>query len=131
MAGDVKTSQFNARLELLQAFEKQFIDQHPDGTAVSHQSAYAQAVKMMRSKAAGAFDLTTSRPRCATPTDATQFGQGCLLARRLVEKGVPFVEVSLSSAGNNNGGLGWDSHQNNFDAGQSRSAKCSIRPGAR
>ena len=28
---------------------------------------------------------------------------------------MPFVEVSLSSAGNNNGGLGWDSHQNNFD----------------
>ena len=34
------------------------------------------------------------------------FGQGCLLARRLVEKGVPFVEVTLS---------GWDTHGNNFD----------------
>ncbi|HEX4611932.1 MAG TPA: DUF1501 domain-containing protein, partial [Urbifossiella sp.] len=34
------------------------------------------------------------------------FGQGCLLARRLVERGVPFVEVTLG---------GWDTHQNNFD----------------
>jgi uncharacterized protein (DUF1501 family) len=34
------------------------------------------------------------------------FGQGVLLARRLVERGVPFVEVTLD---------GWDTHQNNFD----------------
>src|SRR5205085_12035366 len=34
-------------------------------------------------------------------------GQGCLLARRLVEGGVPFVEVTLD---------GWDTHVNNFDA---------------
>jgi uncharacterized protein (DUF1501 family) len=33
------------------------------------------------------------------------FGQGCLLARRLVEKGVPFVEVTLD---------GWDTHGDNF-----------------
>jgi uncharacterized protein (DUF1501 family) len=36
------------------------------------------------------------------------FGQGCLLARRLVERGVPFVEVALG------GGLAWDTHQDNF-----------------
>src|SRR5262249_36763668 len=34
------------------------------------------------------------------------FGQGCLLARRLVERGVPFVEVVLG---------GWDTHDNNFE----------------
>jgi uncharacterized protein (DUF1501 family) len=39
------------------------------------------------------------------------FGQGCLLARRLVERGVPFIEVTLGG----NGGIGWDTHQNNFD----------------
>src|SRR5262249_14432959 len=41
------------------------------------------------------------------------FGQGCLLARRLVERGVPFVEVTLS--GVQGAGAGWDTHQNNFD----------------
>ena len=40
------------------------------------------------------------------------FGQGCLLARRLVEKGVPFIEVALT--GVNGNGFGWDTHQNNF-----------------
>src|SRR5262249_15025067 len=40
--------------------------------------------------------------------------QGCLLARRLVERGVPFVEVTLG--GFNNNGLGWDTHAQNFDA---------------
>jgi arylsulfatase A-like enzyme len=42
------------------------------------------------------------------------FGQGCLLARRLVERGVPFIEVSLSSTNGNN--AGWDTHQNNFES---------------
>jgi len=37
-----------------------------------------------------------------------QFGQGCLLARRLVERGVPFVEVALGDSG------AWDTHQDNF-----------------
>ena len=41
------------------------------------------------------------------------FGQGCLLARRLVERGVPFVEVSL---GNNSASpAGWDTHNDNFN----------------
>src|SRR5205823_12482850 len=43
------------------------------------------------------------------------FGQGCLLARRLVERGVPFIEVSLSSAAGGMG-IGWDTHAQNFDA---------------
>ena len=42
------------------------------------------------------------------------FGQGCLLARRLVERGVPFVEVTLSSAPGITNGIGWDTHQDNF-----------------
>jgi hypothetical protein len=115
LANGVKTGQFDARLKLLESFEKHFIDQHPDGTAVSHQAAYAAAVKMMRSTAASAFDLGGEPAELRDAYGRNQFGQGCLLARRLVEKGVPFIEVSLSGAGPNNGGLGWDSHQNNFD----------------
>src|SRR5262249_52879222 len=41
------------------------------------------------------------------------FGQGCLLARRLIEQGVPFVEVTLG--GTVAGAFGWDTHQNNFE----------------
>ena len=39
------------------------------------------------------------------------FGQGCLMARRLVEQGVAFVEVTLGSIG---GGSSWDTHAANF-----------------
>jgi hypothetical protein len=42
------------------------------------------------------------------------FGQGCLLARRLVERGVPFVEVSLGYS--NEVPNGWDTHQDNFES---------------
>src|SRR5262249_13923809 len=49
------------------------------------------------------------------------FGQGCLLARRLVERGVPFIEVTLSTAPGINNGIGWDTHQNNFDSVKSLS----------
>ena len=52
------------------------------------------------------------------------FGQGCLLARRLVERGVPFVEVTLGGVDD---GLGWDTHGDNFDAGQD--AERRARPG--
>ncbi len=41
------------------------------------------------------------------------FGQGCLLARRLVERGVAFVEVTLG--GLNGGAFGWDTHADNFN----------------
>ena len=56
------------------------------------------------------------------------FGQGCLLARRLVERGVPFVEVTLAGVGGNNV-FGWDTHQQNFEAVQAAQRACSIRPG--
>ena len=43
------------------------------------------------------------------------FGQGCLLARRLVERGVPFVEVTLAGVNGSNA-FGWDTHNQNFEA---------------
>ena len=80
----------------------------------SHQSAYRRAVKMMRSSAAKAFDLDEEPAAVHDAYGRNPFGQGCLLARRLVERGVPFVEVTLSSVDGTNG-LGWDTHAQNFD----------------
>ena len=64
---------------------------------LSHQSAYERAVRLMRRRPPRRSTSTTSRsaPRRLRPEP---FGQGCLLARRLVERGVPFVEVALSAA---------------------------------
>ena len=58
--------------------------------------AYTRAVRMMRSTAVKAFDLDREDPRLRDAYGRNPFGQGCLLARRLVERGVPFVEVTLA-----------------------------------
>ena len=77
----------------------------------SHQTGYNRAVKLMRTTAARAFNLEEEPSSVRDFYGRSLFGQGCLLARRLVERGVPFVEVSL--AGDN--GIGWDTHAQNFD----------------
>jgi uncharacterized protein (DUF1501 family) len=48
------------------------------------------------------------------------FGQGCLMARRLVEAGVPFVEVVMGD------GVGWDTHRDNFPRTRALSLECDI-----
>jgi hypothetical protein len=67
----------------------------------------------MNSDDAKAFDLSGEPEKLRESYGSTVFGQGCLMARRLIEKGVPFVEVSL---GTNSGGVGWDTHSDNFNA---------------
>jgi hypothetical protein len=102
------------RLELMQALGSNFLTNRPGVTTMSHQNAYLRAVKMMRSSAAKAFDLDDEPAALQDAYGRNPFGQGCLLARRLVERGVPFVEVTLSSVDGNNG-LGWDTHAQNFE----------------
>ena len=87
----------------------------PGVSTTSHKTAYEQAVKMMRSEAVKAFYLEEEPPELRDRYGRNLFGQGCLLARRLVERGVPFVEVSLNGVQGLNS-FAWDTHQNNFDA---------------
>jgi hypothetical protein len=111
----------DSRLELLDSFRQQFMSSHPGLGPVSHQDAYLRAVRLMRSAAAKAFDLEEEPAPVRDAYGRTAFGQGCLLARRLVERGVPFVEVTLSSAGAATP-AGWDTHQQNFDQVKALSA---------
>ena len=67
----------------------------------------------MKTDARKAFDLDDEKPALRDAYGRNLFGQGCLLARRLVERDVPFVEVTLSSVPC--APAGWDTHQNNFD----------------
>jgi hypothetical protein len=103
------------RLELMHTLGKDFLATRPGPASLSHQGAYLRAVKMMRSSAAKAFDLDEEPAHMRDAYGRIPFGQGCLLARRLVERGVPFIEVSLSSVDGENS-FGWDTHQGNFDA---------------
>lgn len=110
----VSLEQTDARLGLLGELETDFVAQHPGVSPTSHRTAYLQAVRMMRSEAVKAFNLSDEPDALRDSYGRNQFGQGCLLARRLVERGVPFVEVSLNGVQGGQG-LGWDTHQNNFD----------------
>lgn len=102
------------RLTLLQRQENRFQKKHPDLAVLSHRDAYQKAARLMRSSGAEAFRLDAESPQMRERYGKTQFGQSCLLARRLVERGVPFIEVTMSDP-MGAGGLGWDTHQNQFD----------------
>lgn len=110
----VTPAQMNSRVDILNAMENRFASRHPGETVHSHQTAYDRAIRLMRTTASTAFSLDEEPDNLRDEYGRNLFGQGCLLARRLVERGVPFVEVSLSSYGNR--ALGWDTHTNNFDS---------------
>jgi hypothetical protein len=111
-AGKVEEGHLDARIDLLRDLEKDFADERPDAPPRSHKAAYERAVRLMKTSASKAFNLDEEKPAVRDAYGRTLFGQGCLLARRLVERGVPFVEVTLG--GVNGGAFGWDTHNNNF-----------------
>jgi uncharacterized protein (DUF1501 family) len=104
------------RIDLLKSLNEQFLGEHQVPAAVGHDVAYQRALRLMRSAAAQAFDLGQEKAETRDRYGRNQFGQSCLLARRLIERGVPFVEVTLS--GVDNQVLGWDTHANNFETVQ-------------
>ncbi len=110
----VNKSRAAARVHLLEEMEQDFLGQRASAAALTHRTAYQRAVTLMRSSASRAFNLEEEPNEVRDGYGRSLFGQGCLLARRLVERGVPFVEVTLSQAPGITG-LGWDTHQNNFE----------------
>jgi hypothetical protein len=76
----------------------------------------------MRSVAGKAFNLSEESKAMRDTYGRNIFGQGCLLARRLVERGVPFVEVTLATAPGLPNGIAWDTHNDNFNGVQKLSA---------
>jgi hypothetical protein len=113
LPSDVSEKQADARIDLLRDMEKDFAATHPGIAPQSHQTAYERAVKLMKTDANKAFRLDEESDKVRDAYGRNLFGQGCLLARRLVERGVPFVEVT--HGGVNNNGVGWDTHVQNFD----------------
>ncbi len=104
---NVTASRADERLALMKDLEAGFLGERPGAIADSHKAAFAAAVRMMKPETARAFDLSEEKAALRDKYGRNLFGQGCLLARRLVERGVPFVEVTLD---------GWDTHANNHDA---------------
>jgi uncharacterized protein (DUF1501 family) len=93
------------RLKLLSALEARFIDERRGTAAEEHAKVIGKAQEMLTSKQMEAFQVRSEAQNVQDKYGNTNFGRGCLMARRLVEVGVPFVEVDFG---------GWDLHQNCF-----------------
>jgi hypothetical protein len=96
---------FSDRLSVLEQMAQGFQRVHPAAAAASHRTVYQRAVQLMRSDKARAFNIQQEPERVRAAYGPSAFGQGCLLARRLIEVGVPFVEVYHAPTPG-----GWDIH---------------------
>ncbi len=98
------------RMDVLRLIDEQTRLVEKSSAAHGIDDAYHKAVSILTSPAfRKAFDLNDEKPALRNQYGRTTYGQGCLLARRLVEAGVRFVTVYLSpSIGGCTGG--WDTH---------------------
>ena len=117
----ITRDQFASRVELWRHFQDRFLATHRVNAAIAHDTVYRRAFKLMDSDMKLAFDLSNEPAQVRDAYGKSRFGQGCLLARRLIERGVGFVEVSLGSVAD--GRFGWDTHQQNFPAVKELSAE--------
>lgn len=99
------------RMKTLDLLEKNFISQNRGSAAVDHMKILEKTFQLMTTEQMQAFKVTTEPDAVQERYGRTGFGRGCLMARRLVEAGVPFVEVDLG---------GWDNHQGIFNALETR-----------
>lgn len=104
-ASSVSEEDFKRRLAIADALNKTFEENYKTPAVKAYDSLYEEAVKLMQSSDLQAFDINREPGKVQEAYGRNRFGQGCLLARRLVEAGVRFVEVSHG---------GWDTHYDNF-----------------
>jgi hypothetical protein len=102
----INAGRFGRRHDLLQGLEADFAATGGADVVEDHHLLYAKAKRLVLSPRLKAFDLTHEKDDVRDRYGRTDFGQGCLLARRLVEEGVTFVEVESP---------GWDTHDDNFN----------------
>jgi hypothetical protein len=107
LTGSIDKARFDRRRRVLEAVDtwQSKMESSPgqlEATDVFYQKAYSLITAPRAKKA---FDLAAEDPRVRDRYGRSSVGQGCLLARRLVESGVRFVTVTDG---------GWDTHQNNF-----------------
>jgi hypothetical protein len=113
-------AEFARQYELLRRFDSSFQETYRAESARAHAAALEGAMRLMTSEQKRAFDLTQESDALRDRYGRESFGQGCLMARRLVETGVRFVEVL------NGGGVGWDTHRDNFPRTRALSAEVDV-----
>jgi hypothetical protein len=107
----VDADRVRRRMQGLHALNEGFARRVDPQRVAVHERFGARALRLRQSPALKAFDLSTEKPevlaRYGAVGDEPAFGKACIMARRLVEHGVRFVEVQLD---------GWDTHADNFNA---------------
>ena len=99
-------ARFERRMQLLHRLDRDFGGHEGADVVADHHKLLTKAATMMSSKQMAAFDLEKEPAKMRAAYGESEFAAGCLLARRLVEAGVTFVEVTAR---------GWDTHQENFE----------------
>lgn len=110
-APQVDEVDFTRRLELADKMNRKFHQRFPNADVGSYEDLYREATRLMKSEDLAAFDLTKESQATRDLYGPGRFAQGCLLARRLIEHDVRFVEVQLG---------GWDTHYDNFTGVEGR-----------
>ena len=100
------TERYNRRLGLLDSLHGNDESEDQKQEVRDHRKVYGKASRMVLSSDMRAFDIAQEPGTMRQQYGTSAFASGCLMARRLIEAGVTFVEVA---AGN------WDTHQDNFD----------------
>jgi hypothetical protein len=101
----VDQARFDRRIELWRVLQTGFAAEHAGSLVTGQRDVGERALGLMRDPGAAAFDLSLEPEAVRLAYGDSPFGCGCLMARRLVAAGVPFVEVMLR---------GWDTHDDNF-----------------
>ncbi|MFN7564618.1 MAG: DUF1501 domain-containing protein [Prosthecobacter sp.] len=96
-------NQFKKRIDLMNEFDTAFRKKFQSEDVKAYSEFYDETMKLMKSEDLKAFDLSGESAATREKYGRTQFGSGALLARRLVQSGVRFVEVQTG---------GWDMHNN-------------------
>ncbi len=103
---DIKPdARFLQRAYALDVIENSFINQRRGSIASDHRDVLRQAFNLLTSEQMESFKVAGEPEAVKDRYGDNNFGKSCLMARRLVEVGVPFIEVNLG---------GWDNHQNIF-----------------
>jgi hypothetical protein len=103
LAAPVSKDRMSRRLELMKELESPLARTGAGPMVKEHQTLYNQTAQLVLSPRTKAFSLDREPDRTRDLYGRSAFGQGCLMARRLIEAGVTFVEVQSS---------GWDTHGN-------------------
>ncbi len=103
----IDESKFGKRMDALETFNQSFVSRFETTEVKAYNQFYDDTMELMKSDELDVFDLSKEPEAKRQNYGMNRFGQGLLLAKRLVQKGIRFVEVVKG---------GWDMHNNLWTA---------------